>query len=177
MRLLPTSCADIQVTCNEHGALPVYGQWTSCSAFSSPLQLSLADPALLEQLVSTAHSSNDTASLQLLLMLASASVASNAACASAWLDAGLFHSLMRAFAPEHATATRKLAFDLAFVIVHARFRIETDFNADFSSAFGFEELVRAAGGAGCALAAREYQVASLFAVRALGCRRLGHALQ
>ena len=111
------------------------------------------------------------------LVLASASVSSNAACASAWLDAGLFHSLMRAFAPQQATATRKLAFDLAFVIVHARFRVETDFNADFASAFGFEELVRAAGGAGCARAAREYQVASLFAVRALGSRRVTRQLQ
>jgi hypothetical protein len=171
VRMLPASCADMcdqldAAECSEHGALAVYGQWTSCSTFSSMLQQCIADPALLEQLVSAAQSSNETSCLQLLLMLASTSVSSNMECTSAWLDAGLFHALMRAFAPEQATATRKLAFDLAFVIVHARLRFETVFHADFASAFGFEELVRAAGGAGCARAAREYQVASLFAVRA-----------
>jgi hypothetical protein len=156
--------------CRDHGALPVYGQWLSCSMFELPLQIRIDDAALMRQLVSTASSSESTSGLQLLLTLASASLSHNmAAAVSAWFDAGLFNSITRALAADQSTATRKLAFDLAYVAVHSRLRIAPASTAAVSHDipdFGFEDLLRDAGGPGCAAAAREYQIVSLFAVSA-----------
>lgn len=154
--------------CRDHGALPVYGQWLSCSMFELPLQIRIDDAALMRQLVSTASSSESTSGLQLLLTLASASLSHNmAAAVSAWFDAGLFNSITRALAADQSTATRKLAFDLAYVAVHSRLRIAPASTAAVSHDildFGFEDLLRDAGGPGCAAAAREYQIVSLFAI-------------
>jgi hypothetical protein len=167
LHLLPAACVEEcgrlegeQSRCSEHGALAVYGMWSSCSTFASPLQQSVDDADTLVRLVAAAQSSSEECSLQLLLILASSSLAANTANASVWLDAGIYHCLTRAFTQEQSAATRKLAFDLAFVIVHSRLRIDDD----CATGFGFEDRVRAAGGAGCAAAAREFQVASLFIV-------------
>jgi hypothetical protein len=127
----------------------------------------------LEQLVRSALESNDPSCLHLLLVLASLSVSSNKAHAAAWMDAGLHTALTTAFSPEECTHTRKLAFDLAFAIVHSRMiiatseRVSCPVTDSASHDFGFERLVLHAGGAGCAAAAREYQLASLFVVSAL----------
>ncbi len=169
LHMLPAACVEEcgrleaeQCSDTEHGALAAYGQWSSCSNFSSPLQQCVNDADIIVQLVAAAQSSRDASSLQLLLILASASLASNTANASVWLDAGIYNCLTRGFTQEQSASTRKLAFDLAFVIVHSCLRIVPD---DCPIGFGFENRVRAAGGAGCASAAREFQVASLFAVR------------
>ena len=146
-------------------------RWTSCSFFESPLQLCVDDAVLIEQLVRAALASKDTSCLQLLLTVASSSVSINKACAAAWMDGGLFRALVAAFTPEQATATRKVAFDLAFAVVHARLSIETSDRSSSrqnSGDFGLERLVLDAGGAGCAAAAREYQAVSLLVVSALG---------
>ncbi len=168
--LLPESCKEElgqldAEECRERGALSIYGQWASCSSFSLSLHECVDDPHVLQHLVATALSSNDSSCLQLLLMLASASVSANSSAASAWLSAGIFPCLLRAFAAEQTVATRKLAFDFAFVIVHLRLKIEKDGMGELSKDFGFDVLVQAAGGQECPAAAREYQVASLFVVR------------
>jgi hypothetical protein len=146
------------------------GQWTSCSIFESPLQLCFHDAVLIEQLVSASLVSNDTSCLELMLAVASSSVSMNKAYAAAWMDGGLYRALVAAFAPQQATATRKLAFDLAFAIVNSRMSIETLehslYRENMAGDFGFERLLLDAGGAGCATAVREYQVASLFVVSA-----------
>lgn len=173
LHMLPAACVEEcgsleakHCSDTEHGgALAVYGQWSSCSTFSSPLQQCVNDADIMVQLVAAAHSSREECSLQLLLILASASVACNTANASVWLDAGIYHCLTRGFTQEQSAATRKLAFDLAFVIVNSRLRIEPAPHDDCPIGFGLEDRVRAAGGAGCESAAREFQVASLFAVR------------
>ncbi len=170
LHLLPESCKEEfgrldAEECKERGALAVYGQWSSCSSFSPSLHQCVEDPHVLQHLVATALSSNDSSCLQLLLMLASASVSANTSAFSAWLNAGMFPCLLRAFAADQAVATRKLAFDFAFVIVQSRLRIENDGMFEISKDFGFGVLVQSAGGAECPAAAREYQVASLFVVR------------
>jgi hypothetical protein len=124
--------------CRDHGALPAYGQWVSCSSFECPLQLRIDDVGLMRQLVSVAQNSGETQCLQLLLTIASASLSTNLALSSAWLDAGLFQPLTRAFAADEAVATRKLAFDLAFVIVHSRLHITADSVGNFPPISGLK---------------------------------------
>jgi hypothetical protein len=164
--LLPACVEELSADYRQHGALPVYGQWSSCSSFEPPLQLCIDDATVMQQLVSA---TNGDEGLQLLLLLASTSLSRDMAAASAWLDAGLCSSITRALAADQSTATRKLAFDLAFVIAHNRLQVTSASSPDVSDHlpdFGFEDLVRAAGGMECAAAAREYQVAALFVVSA-----------
>jgi hypothetical protein len=162
-QILPAACAELRSQLaasdfKEHGALSIYGVWTSCTTFSAPVEQFLADETLRAELVRFALSSKETSCLQAVLILVSASLAMNPASATAWLDAGIFSTLMDAFAPEQCTATRKLAFDLAFVIVHARLRIRSNAQVDHDSDFGFKELVSVSGGVQCPAAAREFQV-------------------